>query len=879
MAGDQDGEISAHQGVSSDRDASVAGRELHEHHVEISAPGAQGILVGENGTQVNIFVGQGPAEASAGPVDGAAGWLLGDVTDPFALNVHQPVELDTPQDGLPKLPVYLRREHDAQLERVVAAAAQGTSGIAVLVGGSSTGKTRACWEALQLLRKRPESWRLWHPIDPSRLSVALHGPRPIGARTVIWLDEAQLYLDAHGELGEEIAAGLRKLLREPASAPVLVLATLWPEHWEALAIRTGADDQRPQTRQLLKDRTISVPDCFTAAELRQIPALGDQRLDRAAESAADRRVVQFLAGAPELMTRYRNATSPARALMDAAIDARRMGMGVALPQTFLEAAAPGYLVGADWDWLGRNWLERALAYTAAPCNGIRGPLAPDVRTIDRSSPAYLLADYLDQHGRRDRRCDIPPEEFWLAAVRFADPGDLSALARAAENRGLLRDAARLLKRDIACGNATQAALFVDHWYSVPPHSADLAPAQWVATHANLDDPFNVVDLLDTLREFDADEQVRTLLGRDPAAHAVLDDPGAVALLLDTLRELDADEQVRILLDRDPAVQIALDDPEGVARLLGSLRKADANNHVTKLLDRDPFGCVAVNDPYAVVRLLNTLREAGADTQVTTLTNRAATDTPLYHMDGVALLLKNLHKVGASAQVITLANRAATEAPIPPNRKNMDWLLQVLHEVGASEQATQLLDRDPIRSAARDDPQGAARLLEFLRKTDPETQTTALANRAACVALDDPRAVAKLLDTLRKAGAGELLKSLLNRDPAVHAALSDPDAVVQLLSALRDAGANAQVTTLANRAAIDTPIDNHPGGTKRLLDALRKAGADTQVRTLIDRMPAEGLFSLFCEQAGRQIKYLWGRAPDGNPAQPWGWADLDRPLGT
>ena len=59
----------------------------------------------------------------------------------------------------------LAGEHDHVLGRVVRAAAGGHSGIAVLVGGSSVGKTRACWEALQLLRDQEPSWRLWYPID------------------------------------------------------------------------------------------------------------------------------------------------------------------------------------------------------------------------------------------------------------------------------------------------------------------------------------------------------------------------------------------------------------------------------------------------------------------------------------------------------------------------------------------------------------------------------------------------------------------------------------------------------------------------------------------------------------------------------------------
>ena len=160
------------------------------------------------------------------------------MADPFALEVHRPVQPEDPQPGLPVLPAYVPRDHDAELGSVVRAAAEGSSGIAVLVGGSSTGKTRACWEALQLLRDQPGPWRLWHPIDPSRPDAALRELPAIGPRTVVWLNEAQFYLDvAEGGLGERVAAGLRELLRDPARAPVLVLATLWPQYWDALTAR------------------------------------------------------------------------------------------------------------------------------------------------------------------------------------------------------------------------------------------------------------------------------------------------------------------------------------------------------------------------------------------------------------------------------------------------------------------------------------------------------------------------------------------------------------------------------------------------------------------------------------------------------------------
>ena len=381
---------------------------------------------------------------------------LQEMTDPFDLEVHRPVRPEDAPPGLPVLPPYVPREHDQVLGQVVRAAAGGRSGIAVLVGGSSTGKTRACWEALALLRDHDPPWRLWHPIDPSRPDAALRELAGIGPRTVVWLNEAQFYLDAEAGLGERAAAGLRELLRHPARTPVLILATLWPQYWDTLTARPpGGSDPHAQARELLTGHDITLPAAFTSAQIGRLAGSGDARLVLAARSAPDGEVVQFLAGAPELLARYRNAPPAARALIEAAMDARRLGMGAGLPRAFLEAAAPGYLTDDQWDALGEDWLDQALAYTAVPCKGARGPLTrirlrsaryarsrgdQPTSTAAAARPLYRLADYLDQHGRPRRASRIPPAEFWSAAAAHARPADQAELGYAAHARGLYRDA-------------------------------------------------------------------------------------------------------------------------------------------------------------------------------------------------------------------------------------------------------------------------------------------------------------------------------------------------------------------------------------------------------------------------------------------------------
>ena len=833
------------------------------------------------------------------------GLLLADVTDPFALEVHRPVQPDAPQPGLAALPAYVAREHDAELEQVVTAAARGGSGIAVLVGGSSTGKTRACWEALRLLRDLPKPWRLWHPIDPSRPEAALRELPSIGPRTVVWLNEAQFYLDKPaGGLGERVAAGLRELLRDTARAPVLVLATLWPQHWDVLTARPAAvtDDPHAQARELLAGRDISVPAAFTADQLRQLPAAGDPRLARAAEAAEAGQVIQFLAGAPELMARYRNAPPASAALIRAAMDARRLGMGVALPLAFLEEAAPGYLTDTDWDALGEDWLQQALAYTAAPSKGIRGPLArirprPDDAGL-ASGPAYRLADYLEQHGRRDRRALLPPLGFWGAAARFADPADLSALAWAAENRGLLRDSARLRRHAVARGSTSEAAVLFQLWCTLHPPTADQRPAEWAAAHCAVDDPGGVAQLLSALRQAGAEDQAAALLARDPAAHTNLDSQDGVAQLLSALRQAGAEDQAAALLAR-AANQIPLGEPEGVSRLLGTLREAGAEEQVTALLARDPAAHAPLSNPDGVGQLLDALREAGADDQVTALLARdPAAHAPLDDAEGIARLLGALQDAGADDQVTALLARDPAAHSTLSRPVGVGHLLGALRGVGADDQAAALAARaadlvslgDPdgilihllvtrleagevdqvVTLAARaadlvslDDPDVIAWLLDVLLEVGANDQVTVLLARdpAAHAPLDDPQGIAALLSVLRAAGAKEQIVALLARDPAAHTALDNPTGLAWLLITLRAAGADDQAAALAARAADQFSLSD-PAGVAWLLDALLEVDADDQAAALLARDPAAHTSLDNLEGVARLLGALrWARAVD------------------
>lgn len=469
------------------------------------------------------------ADTARRPVRSALGQPITGL-DPFVLEVHRLVEADSGADVMPALPPYARRAHDEALTAVVASAVGGQSQLAVLVGGSSTGKTRACWEAVTAPGGLPAGWRLWHPYDPTRPEALLEGLPAVAPRTVIWLNEAQLYLlEAPADIAERAAAALQTLLADSCRGPVLVLATLWPEYWDALTREAGT------RRTLLEGRRITVPGAFTMAQVAALRQSGDPRL--AAASVADNgQVTQFLAGAPVLLNRYRDARPSARAVIESAMDARRLGHGMALPHALLKAAGPAYMSDTEWDAADDDWLEQALAFTGAPCKGTAGPVtrirprpasgrAAGSAPAAPGGPAYKLADYLDQHGRRHRAARFPPDEFWSAAAGCGSPGSQAALGAAAHGRGLFRHAAQLRKNATCHGDPYAAAALIADMHHLDP--SDERAASWATGHVSLSDPNGVASLLDRLQAVGASGQVTELAAR-AAAGVALDSPDSVA---------------------------------------------------------------------------------------------------------------------------------------------------------------------------------------------------------------------------------------------------------------------------------------------------------------------------------------------------------------
>ncbi|MFJ8879215.1 hypothetical protein ACIREG_17600 [Streptomyces albidoflavus] len=364
--------------------------------------------------------------------------------DPVGLEVHEAISADDDDDPVGTvLPAYFRRPFDGMLDTAVDQVLGGSSEMRVLLGDSSTGKTRAAWEAVQRLG---DEWRLWHPADQEELLASLGAVRP---RTVVWLNEINRYLlcgDSRGD--EHTAARLRELLRDSRRAPVLILGTAWHVHWEAMTKVSGGG--RANTRALLDRRALPVPERFTdeeTAALLDQTRSADPRMLKAAREAEGGHIIQFLAGGPAQWERYSNGSATAQAVLHAAMDARRLGHGVDLPRRFLQTAAASYLTVLQRDLAEPDWFPRALEYLSAPCRGVRGPLAPIPGfSVSGASTArnYRLADYVESHGRRHRGLICPTDEFWEAAAEYsANPRDKVALSSSALARERITQAETL----------------------------------------------------------------------------------------------------------------------------------------------------------------------------------------------------------------------------------------------------------------------------------------------------------------------------------------------------------------------------------------------------------------------------------------------------
>lgn len=378
--------------------------------------------------------------------------------DPGRLGVHP---APGPDDTV-ELPLteYLPRPHDETLrQRLARTAATNDASFVLLVGRSASGKTRGAYEAVAAVLP---DWPVVHPADADELAAWIEAAH-IGPRTVLWLDEAQRYLN--GAPGERASRLLGRLLYQVA--PLVVVGTMWPEHLRRLTeSRRGGEDEYPHTRALLTGRhaMIAVPDTLSGdAPAVAAAAARDPRLAAAVRAAGPgNRVLQHLTGGPELVRRWDMGpdqwfTAPEHAVLTAAVEARRLGHASAVPARLLMEAAAGFMDSSARATAGKEWFPAAISALTTTAGG-PVPLIAERYARDVGDPdSYRPDDYLEQHVRRVRAHRAPPAGFWTGAAHARTADDLYALGGAAEQRRRYGRAAELYENAVEKGHSRARA--------------------------------------------------------------------------------------------------------------------------------------------------------------------------------------------------------------------------------------------------------------------------------------------------------------------------------------------------------------------------------------------------------------------------------------
>ncbi|MFJ4826967.1 SAV_2336 N-terminal domain-related protein [Streptomyces bacillaris] len=297
--------------------------------------------------------------------------------------------------------------HDRVLREAVRDCAAGTSRMVTFVAPVGKGRIRS---VLRALRELPSGWWLWEPAGVDDLTAVLDGAWEIPPRTAIWLNPGERYLldRSEGGPGVRIAAGLRRRLSQAVGGPVLVLASIRPKNWSLLTDDTYPDGHPPHS---------------------PARALCEEGL-----------VVHFQpSGDTDTIENFRLGPPLARALVTAALDARRSGYGPLLPAQLLVDAVHGYL-----DALSSAPRNMETSLPALADMGLHHqPWATNEAGAPEAVPTYYrLSEDMERYATDASRHSTPPDSLWDALATHAPGADLDGIARTADSLGHPQQAER-----------------------------------------------------------------------------------------------------------------------------------------------------------------------------------------------------------------------------------------------------------------------------------------------------------------------------------------------------------------------------------------------------------------------------------------------------
>ena len=341
----------------------------------------------------------------------------------------------------PKPPYVPRHRLDAEIRKLLDAGER----FIVAVGDSKSGKSRSMAENLHE-RRGEASLIVPNASDPTALSQLAGRPLPLsGQGGVLWLDDIDRYLVPSG-LDRRV---LRSFLdREPQ---VTVIGTITSRRYNALTAAHGTggpgtsrEAQAQFSRVLAQARVVHVAGQASAEDRARARELYP------AEDFTARGIGEQMVAAPQVEDRYataREACPEGWAVIQAAVDWRRIGVTGAVSQATLRSLFPRYLAAAA------PQLDPGEELFTAGLTWALQPLAGTIALLARAEPGqdrYRAFDYVLACAEGQGRLEPVPVAgpAWDGAIASLGPDELLVVAQAAiihEEPGIAMRAAETVR--------------------------------------------------------------------------------------------------------------------------------------------------------------------------------------------------------------------------------------------------------------------------------------------------------------------------------------------------------------------------------------------------------------------------------------------------
>ena len=417
----------------------------------VDARSSSGVQLGENNVQHNYYWNPG------GPRRPLVRRLMRvrDLRDPLVAGVHRPLPAGEAEQPLP--PFVARDQTPALVDLM------GMSRFILVVGESTAGKTRMAYEAM---RARLPGHMFIRPEGKHELAEALDLAEQ-HPDSVLWLDDLERYLGIDG-----LTPGtLSPLLAAPGQHTV-VLATMRAGQRASYSPQRAMGQPGEEGQALVLAakvlelaEEVRINRFWTRAEHSRATALRDSRLERALAHADEFGVAQYLAAAPQLFRRWRDAQGAdpegrprGFALVAAAVDARRAGYHHSLPVDVLRRLHEVYVSGNGGRYVRLESWADALAWATMAEFSTSSLIMPD------GEDQYIAFDYLGDAV--DRGTPVPeiPARVWEELIALAPATDMIDIAWSAFHRGQRLIAEAALGKAIDAGHHEVALDFAYMMY-------------------------------------------------------------------------------------------------------------------------------------------------------------------------------------------------------------------------------------------------------------------------------------------------------------------------------------------------------------------------------------------------------------------------------